>query len=65
MQTKPAQAERAVRVMVADSSRIHTQLLSEALQRDPELDVVDWNADPRGLLAAALAGDVNVLAVSS
>lgn len=51
--------------MVADSSRIHTQLLSEALQRDPELDVVTWNADPRGLLAAALAGDVNVLAVSS
>jgi two-component system nitrate/nitrite response regulator NarL len=51
--------------MVADSSRIHTQLLSEALQRDPELDVVSWNADPRGLLAAAMAGDVNVLAVSS
>jgi two-component system, NarL family, nitrate/nitrite response regulator NarL len=51
--------------MVADSSRIHTQLLSEALQRDPELDVVTWNADPRGLLTAALAGDVNVLAVSS
>ncbi len=51
--------------MVADSSRIHTQLLSEALERDPELDVVSWNADPRGLLAAAMAGDVNVLAVSS
>ncbi len=51
--------------MVADSSRIHTQLLSEALERDPELDVVPWSADPRGLLAAALAGDVNVLAVSS
>jgi len=51
--------------MVADSSRIHTQLLSEALQRDPELDVVAWDADPRGLLAAALAGDVKVLAVSS
>jgi len=65
VQTKPAQPARAVRVMVADSSRIHTQLLSEALQRDPELDVVTWNGDPRGLVAAALAGDVNVLAVSS
>jgi len=65
VQTKPAQPARAVRVLVADSSRIHTQLLSEALQRDPELDVVTWNADPRGLLAAALAGDVNVFAVSS
>jgi two-component system, NarL family, nitrate/nitrite response regulator NarL len=65
VQTKPAQPARAVRVMVADSSRIHTQLLSEALQRDPELDVVTWDTDPRGLLAAALAGDVNVLAVSS
>jgi two-component system nitrate/nitrite response regulator NarL len=65
VQTKPAQPARAVRVLVADSSRIHTQLLSEALLRDPELDVVTWNADPRGLLAAALAGNVNVLAVSS
>ncbi|MGB6477090.1 MAG: response regulator transcription factor [Candidatus Sulfotelmatobacter sp.] len=65
VQTKPAQPARAVRVLVADSSRLHTQLLSEALQRDPELDVVSWNADPQGLLAAALAGDVNVLAVSS
>jgi len=65
VQTKPAQAAKAVRVLVADSSRIHTQLLSEALRRDPELDVVSWNADPSGLLAAALAGDLNVFAVSS
>jgi two-component system, NarL family, nitrate/nitrite response regulator NarL len=65
VQTKPAHPARAVRVLVADSSRIHTQLLSEALQRDPELDVVTWNADPRSLLPAALAGDLNVLAVSS
>jgi DNA-binding NarL/FixJ family response regulator len=63
VQTK--QVTRAVRVMVADSSRIHTQLLSEALSRDPQLDVVSWNADPRGLLAAAQAGDIHVLAVSS
>lgn len=64
MQPKPAQA-KAVRVLVADSSRIHTQLLSEALKRDPELEVVSWNADQHGLLATALSGDINVLAVSS
>lgn len=64
MQPKPAQA-KAVRVLVADTSRIHTQLLSEALQRDPELHVVSWNAAQQGLLATALAGDINVLAVSS
>lgn len=63
MQTK--QVTRAVRVMVADSSRIHTQLLSEALSRDPQLDVLSWNADPRGLVATAQAGDIHVLAVSS
>jgi two-component system nitrate/nitrite response regulator NarL len=63
MPHKPAPA-KVVRVLVADSSRIHTQLLSEALQRDAELDVVHWNAD-HGLSAAALAADVNVLAVSS
>jgi DNA-binding NarL/FixJ family response regulator len=65
MHPKPAQSERAVRVLVADSSRIHTQLLSEALKRDPELDVVSWDGDPRGLLAAVLAGNIDVLAVSS
>jgi two-component system nitrate/nitrite response regulator NarL len=63
MPHKPAPA-KTVRVLVADSSRIHTQLLSEALQRDPDLDVVHWSAD-QGLPAAALAADVSVLAVSS
>jgi two-component system nitrate/nitrite response regulator NarL len=63
MPHKPAPA-KTVRVLVADSSRIHTQLLSEALQRDPELDVVHRNAD-HGLSAAALAADVDVVAVSS
>ncbi len=65
MHSKPARSARAVRVLVADSSRIHTQLLSEALKRDPELDVVSWDADPRGLLAAVSAGNIDVLAVSS
>jgi two-component system nitrate/nitrite response regulator NarL len=65
MHAKPEQSARAVRVLVADSSRIHTQLLSEALKRDPELEVVAWDNDPRGLLAAVPAANIDVLAVSS
>src|SRR5579863_10004927 len=65
MHAKPGQSARAVRVLVADSSRIHTQLLSEALKRDPELEVVAWDNDPRGLLAAVPAANIDVLAVSS
>jgi DNA-binding NarL/FixJ family response regulator len=65
MHAKPGQSTRAVRVLVADSSRIHTQLLSEALKRDPELEVVAWDNDPRGLLAAVPAANIDVLAVSS
>jgi two-component system nitrate/nitrite response regulator NarL len=65
MHAKPGQSARAVRVLVADSSRIHTQLLSEALKRDPELEVVAWDNDPRGLMAAVPAANIDVLAVSS
>jgi two-component system, NarL family, nitrate/nitrite response regulator NarL len=58
------QVAKAIHVLVADSSRIHTQLLSDALRRDPELDVVSWNSDPDGLIALAIDRGVNVLAIS-
>ena len=56
--------EKSVRVLVADSSRIHTQLLSEALRRDAALDVVLWDFDPSTLLKTVQSQHVNILAIS-
>jgi DNA-binding NarL/FixJ family response regulator len=60
-----SRAEKKIRVLIADNSRIHTQLLSDALQRDPELEVVAWDSDPGSLIPTALAQRVDVLAISS
>ena len=57
-------AAQAVRVLVADSSRIHTQLMADALKRDPGLQVVPWNGPASGLVATVLAERVDVVAVS-
>lgn len=54
-----------VRVLVADSTRIHTELLSDILERDPDLQVISWDYDRSTLVPAVLANDVDVLAVSS
>jgi DNA-binding NarL/FixJ family response regulator len=54
-----------IRVMVADSSRIHTQLLSGILRGDPDLEVIFWDTEPATLVSTAVTHDVEVLAVSS
>ena len=41
-----------IRVLVADNTRIHTQLLADALKRDLGLEVMSSDSDSRGLLAA-------------
>ena len=59
------QSAKTIHVLVADSSRIHTQLLADALRRDPGLHAVSWDGDVRGLVAAVLDGAIDVLALSS
>lgn len=54
-----------VRVIVAGSSRMHTQLLSDALQRDPGLHVITWDWNPSSLIPTVLSQHVDVIAVSS
>jgi len=54
-----------VRVLVVDNSRIHTQLLSEALQGDPGLEVVRWDWDLSNLIPTVLAHNIDVLVISS
>jgi two-component system nitrate/nitrite response regulator NarL len=54
-----------IRVLVADGSRMHTQLLVEALRRDPELAVHPFEPDAATLLTALQAHDAEVLLMSS
>lgn len=54
-----------IRVLVADSSHIHTHLLAEALRRDSHFEVVPFDSDSRRLVPAATGLDTDVLVISS
>lgn len=60
-----ALGEKTIRVLVADSSRIHTRLLADALQLDSLLEVVPFESDSAGLVRAATAENTDVLVISS
>ena len=64
MQTQRVIGDR-IRVLVADSTRIHTQLLADTLKRDHELDVISADSDSHGVLATAVAHKADVLLISS
>src|SRR5579863_5517516 len=57
--------ERGIRVLVADSSRIHTSLLANALKLDPLLEVTAFEADSSELVAAVRTQAIDVLVISS
>jgi two-component system, NarL family, nitrate/nitrite response regulator NarL len=57
-------AARTIHVLVADSSRIHTELLADVLRRDSELEVVSWDFDASNLIGVAIKRGVDVLAIS-
>lgn len=44
---------------------MHTQLLSEILGRDPNLELISWDFEPSTILATALSHHIDVLAVGS
>jgi DNA-binding NarL/FixJ family response regulator len=56
---------RAIRVLVADNSRFHTQLLSEALKRDPDLQIFSSDLDAASLVAASVNQRIDVFALSA
>jgi two-component system, NarL family, nitrate/nitrite response regulator NarL len=62
---EPDFASRKIRVLVADSSRIHSQLLANALQADPDLAVVNWDANSPNLITAVVSQGVDILAICS
>lgn len=55
----------AIRVLVADSTRIHTQLLSDALKRDPSLQVIAAASGSRALISLTNQHKVDVVVISS
>lgn len=63
---EPNPVSRKIRVLVADSSRIHSQLLANALQQDPDLVIVSGDASSSSLLLSAVVSQkVDILAISS
>ena len=64
METHDAR-EDAIRVLVADNTRIHTQLLADVLKRDHGLVVISADSDSHGLIATAAAHQADVLLISS
>jgi two-component system nitrate/nitrite response regulator NarL len=64
MEHEYAPRSNNTRVLVADNSQIHIQLLASALKRDPMLEVVIADCDSRGLVAAAVANSIDVLVIT-
>jgi len=57
--------DEMIRVLVADSTRIHTQLLADALKRDPSLSVFTASSDSQSVVSAAKLYHVDVAVISS
>ena len=57
--------EETIRVLVADDTRIHTQLLADALRRDPQLEVVTLPPRSRDLIETVKLHKIGVIVLSS
>lgn len=57
--------QSAVRVLVADSSRIHSRLVADALRRDPGLAVIPCDSELSGAAVAVAVQDIDVLVISA
>jgi DNA-binding NarL/FixJ family response regulator len=55
----------SIRVLVADSTRIHTQLLADALRRDRRLEVIGSASHSRDLLDAAATHKLDVVVLAA
>lgn len=54
-----------IRVLVAESSRIHTSLLAEALKLDLQFEVIPFDSESRRLVSAVTGLDADVLVISA
>jgi two-component system nitrate/nitrite response regulator NarL len=65
MQSSEISGRDIIRVLVADDTRIHTQLLAEALRRDRHLEVISPPVRSRDLVETVKLHNVDVLVLSS
>jgi DNA-binding NarL/FixJ family response regulator len=57
--------QETIRVLVADNTRMHTQLLADALRRDRRLEVIGSASHSRDLLAAVNTHKIDVVVLAS
>jgi two-component system, NarL family, nitrate/nitrite response regulator NarL len=57
--------QETIRVLVADNTRMHTQLLAEALRRDRRLEVIGSASHSRDLLEAVTTHKIHVVVLAS
>ena len=65
MQAIHSSGSETIRVLVADDTRIHTQLLAEALRRDRQLEVISPPARSRDFVETVRLHKVDVVVLSS
>lgn len=65
MQSSHNSDDKTIRVLVADDTRIHTQLLTDALRRDHQLEVVSPPIRSRDLIETVKVHKVRVVVLSS
>lgn len=65
MQNDQVLGGNAIRVLVVDDTRIHTQLLADALRRDPGLEVVSSPSHSKDLVEFSRLNAIDVLILSS
>src|SRR5579864_515129 len=65
MEVEQVRGKTIIRVLVADNTVIHTQLLADALRRDRDLEVITSDSDGKSVIDATLEHHVDVLVISS
>lgn len=65
MQPTQSAGTQGIRVLVADDTRIHTQLLAEALRSDRQLEIVSSPAHPADLVETAKVNQINVVVLGA
>lgn len=56
---------RKICVLVAGNSRIHSQLLANALEQDPDLTVISWDSNSSSPVSTIVSQKVDILAIGS
>lgn len=65
MEREQVRSKNNIRVLVADNTVIHTQLLADALRRDRGLEVISADSEVKSPIDTALEHHVDVLVISS